>query len=116
MTEDGRGGLRLVGDAHRQIGLGQPVQRLGAQLLAGAALAADEDGRTRGGDILQDAVDRLHGGGAADHAGKGTVAIHLLQRRQRAGEALALQRVLDGDAQPVGTERLDDEVEGALAH
>jgi hypothetical protein len=86
-------------------------------LLAGPGLALDQHRDGRGGGALAE-PDRLrHRRAAAAEIGEGQ------RRRLPAGDAahLALeraggQRVADGDVQPLGRDRLDDEVGGAGPH
>jgi hypothetical protein len=94
------------------------VQRAGDELLAGAALAGDEDGRGAGGDGADDLADRLHLRRAADHAGVGARVGELLGGRRGRGDRGARtiaggDRLLDDLVDLIAVERLLEVVERA---
>ena len=87
------------------------------QLLAGAALAGDQDGDVLGGDPADRLEDLEHGGAAADDR----VAAFLLGGRLGDDGGLAaqpreLQRLADDSSQVLGVERLDQVVVRPLLH
>ena len=93
----------------------QLVDRLGAELLAGAAFAGNEDRGAALGGAFDDVVDRAHRQRGADQPGKPAVFGDVAGGGETFQPA-PVQRVPDRDQQAVGGERLDDEVVGALAH
>ena len=59
----------------------------------------------------------LHGIAAGDQVGEAKLAAGGgLHADQFTGQRLDLERILDGDFEPLGTHRLDHEVDGAGAH
>ena len=87
---------------------------LGDQVLAGAALALDQDGRSLAGRDLADEVHQLgHLGRGADHLMIAGAAPHLsAQRLDFGAQPRGLKRILDGDVELVEVQRLADEVIG----
>ena len=65
-----RDGAAIERDEGTAIRAGMAMDRLGAELLAGAALAGDEDRRARRRHAADLVVDRLHRRRAADEAGE----------------------------------------------
>ena len=87
------------------------------QLLADAALALDQHGNVGGGRAPAERDDALHGLAADDEVGEGEHAFGLLlDAGDLALQRLDLERALDGDLEPLGRGRLDDEIDGAGAH
>ena len=92
------------------------VDGLGAHLLAGAALASDEDGGLARRRALDDAIDRLHRHGGADETGKGAaLEVFPILGHQRA-ELLVLQGIARRGAQALAIERLGEKIEGPEPH
>src|SRR6266699_2008503 len=93
------------------------VERVGDQLLAGAARAADED-REIGVRHLADHVeDALHPRALADQASEAIRARHLLlQEPERAPHLHAVEQALDHQLELVVVEGLRDVVGGAQLH
>ena len=90
------------------------------QLLADAALAADQHGDVAVGDLLDDLRDAAHLLAVAPDRAVLVVAELLTELAQLRDEAILLDRVLDGDvegnlAESLGIVRLDDVVGGAEA-
>ena len=92
------------------------VDGLCAHLLAGAALAGDEDGCLARRRALDDAIDRLHRHGGTDETGKGAALEVLPILGHQGAELLVLEGVARRGAQPLAVERLGQEIEGAEAH
>ncbi|MNQ38035.1 hypothetical protein D3C85_515970 [compost metagenome] len=128
----GKGSLHMAEDLalHQIVGNGGAVERdegliparaalmdrLGTDLLAGAALPRDEDGRLARRRALYDAIDRLHRHGGADEARKGAALEVLPVLGHQRAELLMLEGVAGGGAQPLAVERLGQEIEGTAAH
>ena len=93
----------------------QLMDRLGAELLAGPALAGDEDRGAALCRAFDHVVDRPHRQRGANEAAKSAVLGDVV-RRGEAFEVPSLQRVSHRDQEAVRGERLDDEVVGTLAH
>ena len=93
------------------------VDGAGDELFAGAGLADDEDGMGGAGDLGEDAVELLHGGGVADevaHGGAGAEAV-----AEEAGfdvEGAALGGAFEGGGELFEGEGLGEIVAGADAH
>ena len=94
-----------------------PVQGVGHQLLAGAALAADQNARVGGGGAVDELAELVHGRRGAQDLGAvgelGAQLLHLAPQRRvlegvadRLQEALAGERLLDEVVDPE-LERLD---------
>ena len=111
-----RDGGAVDGDERLVATAAELVQGIGAELLAGAALAGDEHGGLAGGRVLQDAVDRLHGHGMADEVAEAVAAGFFLDLGDLLLELAPFQCVAHRDAQAVGGERLGQEVERPLPH
>ena len=79
-------------------------------------LAGDEHGGAAGRGAFDDPVDALHGERAADEAVEAASRQFLGVGIDDLGEAQPLDRVAHRHHQPVGGERLDDEIVGAVAH
>jgi hypothetical protein len=93
------------------------MQRLGADILAGPALAGDENGCRRGGDAADLLVDELHGVRAADKAGIiGNAFAATGIDAERAGTTMALGQFANARGQRRSGNRLGDIVMGAGAH
>ena len=95
----------------------QVVQRPGHQLLAGAALAFNQNRGARGRHLLDGFDDRLHHLRLAEDALHGVLALHLLLE----GDVLdlqlaAAQGAFDQEIDLIKVQRLGDEVVGAAAH
>ena len=93
------------------------VDRAGQEVLAGAALAEQEDGLVGGGDAAGVGDDAAHRGGLGDDAAEA------LARVEPAGEGVgprgdraALDDVADAHPELVHRERLDEVVGGAELH
>ena len=93
----------------------QLMDRLGAKLLAGAALAGDEHGRAACGGVFDHVVDAAHRHRGADQPAE-SAGLDDVARRGERFEPPPFERVADRDQQPVGREGLDDKVIGAFAH
>ena len=108
---------QLSGDERARAAGRVVVQRAGDQLLAGAALALDEDGGVRRADLPEHVEDALHRRAAADDALEAVALVHLaLQVAAFADEALFLRRLLDLRAEHVHVERLLQVRQRALLH
>jgi hypothetical protein len=94
----------------------QPVHRFGRKLLAGAALAGDEDARRAGRRGLDHAIHGLHRRGAADEAGELGMFHGAAEGGDLAHQFDVGHRVLHRGGQPVGAEGLHQVVESAGAH
>jgi hypothetical protein len=91
------------------------VDRVGGQLLAGAALADDEHVGVGARNGLQHLEDPLDGRGGAEHLAVGGLLGELAPQVGCLGEqATALQRFAHQHQHLVRVERLGDEVEGPL--
>ena len=113
--EEALGDRRAVDGDERAVGAtAVGVQRLGHELLAGAALAGDEHDRVGGShphDAPQNFADR---GGPADDALEFVAVFELgRQKRNLAGEASAVERVANLDQQLLLGKRLLNVVERA---
>ena len=109
-----------TGDLHERmrVALACPMQRLRHQLLAGARLAGDEDGRVGGGhlpDELEDLHHRLRGADDSLALG-GALAELQAQRRDLGAHVGVLEDALQGGEQVVDLEGLGDVVVGAVLH
>ncbi len=91
------------------------VNRLGDQVLAGAAFALNKDGGGFAGRDLAHEIQQLgHLGRDANHVVIAGAPVHFSTQGLHFGsQARGLERVLDGDVQFVEVERLADEVVGA---
>ena len=110
-------GAAVDGDEGLRAPLARPLDGARHQFLADAGFAFDEDRNVRGRRLLAEPDDAVHGGALGNHVLEGEraaaparAALHLALDR------LHLQRVGDRRLQPVRRGRLDDEVEGAVAH
>ena len=92
------------------------VDGLGAELLAGAALAGNEDGGLRGGRAVDQPIDHLHPGRSADETVIAVAAAILPVGVDQARQPLALESVAQRHQKALGCERLDEEVVSAAAH
>ena len=89
----------------------------GDQLLADARFALDQHRNGRVGGPAAELDHPLHGLAAGDQIGEAELALaEAFMRDQLVGQRLDLERVLDGDFEPLGAHRLDHEVDGAGAH
>ena len=67
--------------------------------------------------LLPSSMTRRHGLAAGDQVGEAERALGLgLDAVQLAGERLDLERVLDGNFEPLRAHRLDHEIDGAGPH
>ena len=85
---------------------------LGANLLAGAALAGDEYRCLARGGAVDDVVDRLHRQRGADKAVEMLAPVQVDEFLQ----ILSSERVFQGDVEAVRSERLLEKVDGTCAH
>ncbi len=108
----GDGGA-VEGDERLAVSRAALVERLGADILAGAGLAGDEHGGLAGRGAVDDPVYPLHGKRRADEAAELAAAEVFLEGL---GQMLTFEGVAQGVDKAVGVERLDDEVEGPLLH
>ena len=113
--------LRQRGAADAEVGLGAPrrvvVDRVGHHLLAGAALAVDQDAGVGVGDDLDQLEDPLHLLALADDLGERVAAFELLlQPHVLLAQQADRADVLQAHHQLGDRERLGDEVRGAVAH
>ena len=110
------GQRRAVDLHHRAVDPGAlGVDRVGGQLLAGAALADDQHVGVRRGHRLQHLEDPLDRRGGAEHLAVGGLLGELAPQVGGLGEEpAALERLADQHQHLVGVEGLGDEVEGAL--
>jgi hypothetical protein len=90
------------------------VDRARDQLLAGAALAGDQDRRGRAGDPADQSEDLLHGLGPRDHVLEAVLALDLaLQPRDLSPQRALGQGLVDQEQELLDLERLGDVVVGA---
>ncbi len=68
----------MDGDEFCLVAVAEVMDGVGDQLLAGAALALDEDGGAGGGDLFDGVEDLLHHGGIADEVLEAEVFLDLL--------------------------------------
>jgi hypothetical protein len=93
------------------------VQGLGHELLAGSALAPDQDGEIGLGDLLDRLEDLPHRRTGADQLIEAVLALHLLTKQTDLTlEAMALERTRDDHADLVVVEGLGHVVVGAGLH
>ena len=111
-----RDGGTVDGNERPVAPLAELVKRLGAQFLSGATLARDENGGLRRRRALKDAVDGLHRERVPDEADKSAVRVLFLGRFDGRRELVSLDRVPDRHPEPVGRERLGQEIERAFPH
>jgi hypothetical protein len=116
-------GLGERGAVEGDEGLGRPrserVDGAGQLALAGAALAGEQDGGPRSGDLLGEAIDLLHRRAGAEQALE-AAAVALAQLSAEVlglgPQRAALHRPLDGEDEAVDVDRLHQIVVGAGAH
>ena len=106
----------IDGDERPVLALRQAVDRGGTELFPGAAFPGDEYRRRRRRRALYDPIDRLHRERAPDQPAELIAPELFLEGFHRVGELAPLERVAHGHAQALARQRLDDEVEGPLAH
>ena len=109
---------RTIDRHERAVGAGtQRVQRSGEQLLAGAALAFDQDGRVGRRRAMQRERHRLQLRVVADNLRRAAALRQLLFQQDvfRAQPPLC-QRPLDHQQQDVGIDRLGKKIERSLLH
>jgi hypothetical protein len=89
------------------------VERARHHLLAGAALAGDEDGRVGLGHPLEQRINRLHGGAGSQELVELLRSRHgLAQPLDLVAQVTMLDRSLEGQGQGIDVEGLGDEVVG----
>ena len=114
--DEGFGNRRAVdGDEGAVVAGAFVVENLGDEVLAGTALALDEDGGGLAGGDLTNKTHQLGGflRSADDLVGAGLAAHLAAEGFDLATEAVGFEGVLDGDAEFVEIERLADEIVSA---
>ena len=106
----------IDGDEGAGLARGNPMHSLRGQFLAGAAFTGDKDGRARCGGIFQNAIDRLHGGGGANEAGKALARRTRCQHRDLPAKRGALHHIGHRHGQPFRREGLYQKIGSARLH
>jgi hypothetical protein len=97
--------------------VGQVVDGSRHELLAGAALAEDQDRGGAGGGQLDPPVDLVHALGLAHQLTEAALLAQLVPEEvDLAGERFLLDRLLQQHLKPGGVHRLGEVVEGAVSH
>jgi hypothetical protein len=117
LQERGRQRGAVEGDERALGARPQAVERARQELLAGAALAHDEDRGVGGGHPLDERDELHHRRRVADQLAEAARPLHLgAEAAHLAGQVAALGGPLDGGAQLGGIHRLAQVVVGAGAH